>query len=94
MPGHDDVRGESLHAPNDLRVAEHDREGKPVPGLTADDFQNKLNGKQQPVRALSYVQVAQQAATGDPELRIRLHAHREALRQKVLEKAAAVSRTG
>src|SRR5664279_748020 len=30
-----------------------DRDGKPVPGLTADDFQIKLNGKLQPVRALS-----------------------------------------
>ena len=39
-----------------------DQDGKPVPGLTADDFQIKLNGKIQPVRALSYVQVAQQAA--------------------------------
>src|SRR4051812_40520684 len=39
-----------------------DRDGKPVPGLTADDFQIKLNGKVQPVRALSYVQVAAQAA--------------------------------
>lgn len=39
-----------------------DRDGKPVPGLTAEDFQIKLNGKMQPVRALSYVQVAQQAA--------------------------------
>lgn len=38
-----------------------DRDGKPVAGLTADDFQIKLNGKVQPVRALSYVQVAQQA---------------------------------
>ncbi|MBP6715306.1 MAG: hypothetical protein KA205_00455, partial [Acidobacteria bacterium] len=38
-----------------------DRDGKPVPGLTADDFQIKLNGKAQPVRALSYVQVAQRA---------------------------------
>jgi VWFA-related protein len=39
-----------------------DRDGKPVPGLTADDFQIKLNGKVQPVRALSYVQVAEKAA--------------------------------
>lgn len=39
-----------------------DRNGKPVTGLTPDDFQIKLNGKAQPVRALSYVQVAQAAA--------------------------------
>jgi VWFA-related protein len=35
-----------------------DRDGTPVPGLTADDFTIKLNGKTQPVRALSYVTVA------------------------------------
>ncbi len=39
-----------------------DRDGKPVSGLKADDFQVKLNGKVQPVRALNYVQVAEQAA--------------------------------
>ena len=44
----------------DVVVLDHD--GRPVPGLTADDFQIKLNGKTQPVRALSYVQVAQNAA--------------------------------
>jgi VWFA-related protein len=40
-----------------------DKDGKPVPGLAADDFQIKLNGKLQPVRALSYVQVAETAAS-------------------------------
>ena len=39
-----------------------DKDGRPVPGLTGDDFQVKLNGKTQPVRALSYVQVATKAA--------------------------------
>ena len=39
-----------------------DRDGRPVAGLTAGDFQIKLNGKVQPVRALSYVQVAQETA--------------------------------
>jgi VWFA-related protein len=33
-----------------------DREGRPVPGLTAADFQVKLNGRVQPVRALSYLE--------------------------------------
>jgi VWFA-related protein len=40
-----------------------DRDGRPVPGLTADDFQVKLNGKVQPVRALSYLE----ASTDTPE---------------------------
>lgn len=39
-----------------------DKDGKPVPGLAAEDFQIKLNGKLQPVRAMSYVQVAQKQA--------------------------------
>lgn len=35
-----------------------DRDGKPVPGLTADDFEVKLDGHVQPVRALTYESVA------------------------------------
>ncbi len=33
-----------------------DKEGRPVPGLAAEDFQVKLNGKVQPIRALSYLE--------------------------------------
>ena len=33
-----------------------DREGRPVPGLTTADFQVKLNGRTQPIRALSYLE--------------------------------------
>lgn len=32
-----------------------DRDGHPVPGLTADDFTIKLNGKVQPIRAMSWI---------------------------------------
>lgn len=39
-----------------------DKNGKPVPGLSAEEFQIKLNGKLQPVRAMSYVQVAEKQA--------------------------------
>ena len=35
-----------------------DKDGRPVPGLTADDIEIKLNGKPQPIRALAYVQAA------------------------------------
>jgi VWFA-related protein len=43
-----------------------DQDGRPVPGLGADDFQIKLNGKLQPVRTVSYVQAVEpaDAATG------------------------------
>lgn len=39
-----------------------DKDGRPVPGLSADDFQIKLNGKLEAVRAMSYVTVAEKAA--------------------------------
>ncbi|MEZ5316856.1 MAG: VWA domain-containing protein [Vicinamibacterales bacterium] len=38
-----------------------DKDGRPVTGLSADDFRITLNGKVQPVRTLSYVQVTEPA---------------------------------
>lgn len=35
-----------------------DKNGRPVPGLSAEDFEIRLNGRPQPVRALAFVQVA------------------------------------
>jgi VWFA-related protein len=35
-----------------------DRDGKPVPGLTPGDFEIKLNGKVQPVKAVAFVQAS------------------------------------
>jgi VWFA-related protein len=43
-----------------------DRDGKPVSGLTADDFEVKLDGRVQPVRALTYESVADASAHPAP----------------------------
>lgn len=42
-----------------------DKDGKPVPGLTAEDFRIKLNGKSQSVQTLTYVDVTPVAAAPD-----------------------------
>jgi len=43
-----------------------DRDGQPVPGLTAADFQVKLNGRVQPVRALSYLEARADTTASEP----------------------------
>jgi VWFA-related protein len=39
-----------------------DKDGKPVPGLSSEDFEIKLNGKVQPVRAIAFLQAASTSA--------------------------------
>ena len=41
-----------------------DRDGQPVPDLTAGDFEIRLNNRAQPIRGFSYLQVAQPAMAG------------------------------
>jgi VWFA-related protein len=45
----------------DVTVLDHD--GKPVPGLTADDFEVKLDGHVRPVRAAAYEEIATPVAS-------------------------------
>src|SRR5580704_13286930 len=49
-----------------------DKDGKPVPGLTADDFQVKLDGQVRAVRAVTYEQIATPlaapAAVAEPDV--------------------------
>src|SRR5579862_3175015 len=35
-----------------------DKDGRPVPGLTADDFKVKLNGQERAVKVVNYQQIA------------------------------------
>jgi VWFA-related protein len=48
----------------DVTVLDHD--GKPVPGLTADDFEVKLDGHVRPVRAAAYEEVSTPVASAAP----------------------------
>jgi len=57
-------RGGVTMVPVDVTVL--DRNGKPVAGLTADDFEIKLDGKVQPVRTIEYEQAPPTAAPGEP----------------------------
>lgn len=43
-----------------------DGDGRPVPGLSAADFEIKLNGKVQPIRTMSYLRVEAPAGLAEP----------------------------
>jgi VWFA-related protein len=78
-----------------IDIAVFDGDGRPVRGLTPEDFEVKLNGRAQPVRVLTFMQAAAETpAPAAPPPRLEPPPGVRAGRQTVSNEGAAASETG